>query len=433
MMGKKKDWTGYRFNTFTVLCENEEWTKLCEEKISRGELKKYNKKYLCQCECGNIVSIFATQIAKGRPLSCGCKPVRTGKDLTGQKFGNWVVLYRAVDEEEKRKSNGVTFHDLWVCQCKCGTVKIVQGSHLRSGKTKSCGCIASELISQAKEKDLAGQRFGNLLVIKRGSKKGHCQKWLCQCKCGNLTEVSMDYLTSGRITECDKCRAEGFSSMKSLAMYKRGLKAIEKDGSLFDVLIHFMSEEDICKIWSVKNKLSPKEITRKSHRTIYLICLECGEEFSTSALSLYSRNHSIICSSCLSKELDSSYEKKIKDYLNRVLKLYTLHEGKCTIKLKNPITKGTLLFDNEIPDLKILIEVHGPQHYKEIKYKNWLGNKTPKEWLEDLQWRDNYKKQKATELGYNYLCISWLDILSGDYTNIIDNFIKGVKQNASTG
>ena len=432
-MGKKKDWTGYEFNTFTVLCEDEEWTKLCEEKIYRGELKRYNKKYLCQCKCGNIISIFVTQITKGRPFSCGCKPVRTGKDLTGQKFGNWVVLYRNVDEEEIRKSSGVTFHDLWVCQCECGATKTVQGSHLRSGKTKSCGCIASKLISKAKEKDLAGQRFGELFVIKRGSKKNHCQKWLCRCECSNLVEVSMDDLTSGRVTECDKCRAKGFSSINSFIMYKRGLKAIEREGSLFDVLIRFMSEEDICKIWSNKNKLSPKEITKKSHRVIYLICPNCGKEFSTSALHLYYRNHNIVCSSCLSKEIDSSYEKKVKNYLNQVLNLRTLHEGECTIKLKNPKTKGILLFDNEIPDLKILIEVHGSQHYKEIKYKNWLGNKAPKEWLEDLQWRDNYKKQKAIELGYNYLCISWLDILNGDYTNIIDNFIKGVKQNAFIG
>ena len=29
---------------------------------------------------------------------------------------------------------------MWLCKCDCGKEVIVQGAHLRSGKTKSCGC-----------------------------------------------------------------------------------------------------------------------------------------------------------------------------------------------------------------------------------------------------------------------------------------------------
>lgn len=59
-MGTYKDWTGYKYNTFTVVCEDKEYTKLCEERIKAGLIKRYNKKWICYCECGNIVGIFAT-------------------------------------------------------------------------------------------------------------------------------------------------------------------------------------------------------------------------------------------------------------------------------------------------------------------------------------------------------------------------------------
>ena len=32
----------------------------------------------------------------------------------------------------------------WICKCKCGTVKIVNRRNLTSGHTKSCGCIFKE-------------------------------------------------------------------------------------------------------------------------------------------------------------------------------------------------------------------------------------------------------------------------------------------------
>ena len=30
---------------------------------------------------------------------------------------------------------------MWLCKCECGTEKNYRGSHLRSGHTKSCGCL----------------------------------------------------------------------------------------------------------------------------------------------------------------------------------------------------------------------------------------------------------------------------------------------------
>ena len=34
---------------------------------------------------------------------------------------------------------------MWLCKCECGTEKIINGYHLRSGHTKSCGCLSKKV------------------------------------------------------------------------------------------------------------------------------------------------------------------------------------------------------------------------------------------------------------------------------------------------
>ena len=34
---------------------------------------------------------------------------------------------------------------MWECQCDCGNIVYVNGTSLKNGNTKSCGCLAKEL------------------------------------------------------------------------------------------------------------------------------------------------------------------------------------------------------------------------------------------------------------------------------------------------
>lgn len=56
-------------------------------------------------------------------------------DLTGKRFGYWTVLKRAPNKGKRV---------FWLCRCVCGNVKIVQGTSLKNGVSKSCGCKKSE-------------------------------------------------------------------------------------------------------------------------------------------------------------------------------------------------------------------------------------------------------------------------------------------------
>lgn len=56
-------------------------------------------------------------------------------DLTGKQFGRWLVKEYVGKEK-------------WLCICECGNQKIVKGRNLRSGESKSCGCLHKEIISR---------------------------------------------------------------------------------------------------------------------------------------------------------------------------------------------------------------------------------------------------------------------------------------------
>lgn len=112
------------------------------------------------------------------------------KDLTGQRFGHWTVLGRA-----KVAGNR---HAMWACICDCGTERNVDGAKLRSGKSKSCGCVPFT------SRDLAGRRFGRLTAVERVlSPLGKGQAyWLCICDCGKSCTVRASNLTTGNTRSC---------------------------------------------------------------------------------------------------------------------------------------------------------------------------------------------------------------------------------------
>lgn len=59
------------------------------------------------------------------------------KDITNQKFHRLTVVSQA----KKNKHNMAWWH----CLCSCGNKTIVLGMRLRSGGTKSCGCLSKDI------------------------------------------------------------------------------------------------------------------------------------------------------------------------------------------------------------------------------------------------------------------------------------------------
>lgn len=98
----------------------------------------------------------------------------------------------------------------WECKCDCGNTKITTTSRLLSGATKSCGCL-KENVGDKIRIDITGKRFGKLVATKYNKETG---KWLCKCDCGNEKEIASGSLRDGRTTSCGCTHKEMIHDIK---------------------------------------------------------------------------------------------------------------------------------------------------------------------------------------------------------------------------
>jgi hypothetical protein len=107
-------------------------------------------------------------------------------DLTGKRFGRWEVLGLA---EPRCLRNGKTTY-YWKARCDCGRIRVVQGTNLKTGHSKSCGCLSGggspnelkakypqeyEVWAGMKERCSNRNRRGSRNYIGRGITV--CEKW----------------------------------------------------------------------------------------------------------------------------------------------------------------------------------------------------------------------------------------------------------------
>ena len=86
-------------------------------------------------------------------------------DITGKTFGKLTVIRRNGSDKSKKNS-------VWLCKCKCGNEVNVTASHLKTGHTKSCGCLMIESAGKpTRFKETHGKSFTRLYRIWAGMKQ----------------------------------------------------------------------------------------------------------------------------------------------------------------------------------------------------------------------------------------------------------------------
>ena len=107
--------------------------------------------------------IFKT-IEECPPRYVGDKP-NNFKDITNEQYNFLKVLYLVGFKNNRAE---------WLCQCtNCGNYVIVNSHNLRSGHTKSCGCLHKELVGKQFSKDISNKRFGSLIAIEPTKERKH--------------------------------------------------------------------------------------------------------------------------------------------------------------------------------------------------------------------------------------------------------------------
>lgn len=87
-------------------------------------------------------------------------------NLTGQIFGRLTVL-KFIEKTRRRVA-------IYECRCECGQIKKVQSNTLKSGQTKSCGCLHKETVRLNEKKRTIGYGVaaanGVILMYKQAAK-----------------------------------------------------------------------------------------------------------------------------------------------------------------------------------------------------------------------------------------------------------------------
>ena len=128
------------------------------------------------------------------------------KDITNIRFGNLVAIQNTGKRDKGRNL-------IWLCQCDCGNVCEVSGNNLRTGHTKSCGCLKQTKCAETGKKQQIINEIDNiydrLTVIEFNGVKDHVAYWKCRCECGNEIIVAGNHLRSGHTKSCGCLKSNG--------------------------------------------------------------------------------------------------------------------------------------------------------------------------------------------------------------------------------
>ena len=136
---RKIDLTGKVFGNLTVLRES-------------GVDKHGSVVWECKCTCGNLAETRGYCLTNGTTASCGCLK---GAQLTGQRFGRLLVENFVTSHKGR-----IHFNKYWNCKCDCGASTLVPTNKLKTGHTKSCGCLRRSV-------DAPDEKTGFIRVYRR--------------------------------------------------------------------------------------------------------------------------------------------------------------------------------------------------------------------------------------------------------------------------
>ena len=181
-----------------------------------------NQTWEAQCQkCGLVRSYKTANIKPEKATGGQCTCSKSGVQI-GDRFGRLVVLNRDLTKQGEGRV-------YWNCQCDCGNVVSLSGYPLKSGNTRSCGCLNNDVrrerIIQWNEEnnpDLTNIKSGLLTAVRKATKEETLGRprgvgyWYCQCECGNFHIVGTSDFTTKKVQSCGCINSKGEAKITSI-------------------------------------------------------------------------------------------------------------------------------------------------------------------------------------------------------------------------
>lgn len=303
----------------------------------------------CKCACGNVFQTTRSAILHKNIISCvECAYKRRGMKKRKDLTGQKFSRLLVKEYYGSNKDGRA----LWLCLCDCGNTAIVPGKSLLNGNTKSCGCYNLDVVKHGHGyRDLTGERFNHITVLYQIDSGKQGSRWHCICDCGVEFDAYGKQLRSGLRTDCGKHGYEKLSRM-----FKEDIT-----GQRFGYITII------------------SEAPNKGEKTMWNYQCDCGR-YGIVSTSNAKRGSVRSCGRCVCHSIG-------EDIIDSFLKTHNIpfEREKSFIGCKS-ISK--LRFDFYLYNHNIAIEYDGEFHYKETS----MGND-----LLEQQHRDRVKDEYCAE------------------------------------
>ena len=284
---------------------------------------------------------------------------------TGDIVGNFGVRFK-----EEIPSSSTKRKAIFICPYD-GVEFEASFSNVKTGHTQSCGCLTKKKLSELRQQNLVGKKFGQLTVLEFSHKdKSGKYIWKCECDCEehNIVFASTSNLNNGSVKRCKQCKYKLIGDNESLDLTG------QKFGELTALYYTGMKDNQGSRIWHCR--------------------CSCNNELNVPASQLQHGKYSCGCT-----RIKSYGEEQVQKILNELNILYI---QQYTFKTcYNPQTKYLLPFDFYLPDYNCCIEYDGEQHYT-----GWHRDIQD---LEKIQYRDKIKNEWCQQNHITLLRISYLE------------------------
>lgn len=139
---------------------------------------------------------MARPIRRAIPIGGGDEFMPAFIDITGEKYGRLTAIRK--DSQGSRKAKGK-----WLFKCDCGNELLCTANRVRSGNTKSCGCLKSEVLSDLGKESIKSLHQQQVTHGMTGSRICRILKNM-KTRCYNTKTECFKYYGGKGITICDE-------------------------------------------------------------------------------------------------------------------------------------------------------------------------------------------------------------------------------------
>ena len=292
--------------------------------------------------------------------------------------------------------NNVTCHNRWCPYCS--NQKLCIKNNCNHCYNKSFASYEGKTPSGKKKVDCWSSK--NKFKPREVFKGTHKKCWFNCDKCGHDFETAISSISGKRSRWCPYC------SNQKLCIKSNCNHCYHKSFASYEGTTPSGKKKVDC--WSIKNKLTAREVFKVCGKNYWFDCDKCGNDFESIIANMTRQNS--WCPKCYNKTELKLYNWLLKrEYIKTVKKewkpTWCSTEYTHIVKTKFKIGKYQYRYDFLVTlknKKQIIIELDGPQHYEQVR--DW---KTPLE----QQIRDKYKEFKAREKGLDIIRCYQEDVL----------------------